>query len=151
MRVLNREITPFENGGDSVHKLQFTVINFTNGKYIPVCVEEVFVSEKKSYEGVKIKFNQNMNLVYSTKKIGYISFNFAFKSEELNKNQLFDSSDKIFKSFCTIENTVKYLEEPLLIYRYYYIPNYYIKMNGSEVENKLKSNFTSIGDVQDSN
>jgi hypothetical protein len=113
-------------------------------------VEDVFVSEKKSYEGAKLKINQNLNMIHSTKKIGSIFFHFAYRSEELNKTQLFEHSDSIFKSFCLIENTVKFDEEPLLIYRYNYHPNYYIKMNGSETENKIKSNFGSIIDVQDS-
>ena len=151
MKVLNKD-TPFDNNNDFItHKLQFTILNSTNGRFIPVCQEDIFISEKKIYEGMKIKFNQNLNMVHSSKKIGYIHFNFAYKNEDFNKNELFEQKEKIYKSFCDIENTTKFVEEPLLICRYYYIPNYYIKLNGSEAENKLKNNFSSIGDVQDSN
>ena len=150
MKVLNKETTPFDNSEYITHKLQFTVLNYTCNKYIPICVEEVFVSEKKSYEGVKIKFNQNLNLVHSTKKIGYINFNIAYKNEEFSINELSEQKEKIYNAFCSLENTVKFVEDPLLIYRYNYFPNYYIKMNGSEA-NKMKCNFSSICDVQDSN
>jgi hypothetical protein len=150
MKVLNKESTPFDNSEFNTHKLLFTVLNNTCNKYIPLCVEEVFVSEKKSYEGVKIKFNQNLNLIHSTKKIGYINFNIAYKSEEFSNNEYFEQKEKIYKDFCSLENTVKFVEDPLLIYKYNYFPNYYIKMNGSEAS-KMKTNFTSIGDVQDSN
>lgn len=149
MRVMNKE-TPFDLNEYTTHKLRFTIINYTNNRCIPVCVEDVFISEKKSYEGMKIKFNQNLNMVHSSKKIGYIHFNFAYRSEDLNKIEFENQKEKIFKSFCSLENTTKFIEEPLLIYRYYFVPNYYIKINGSEAENKFKCNFSSIGDVQDS-
>lgn len=150
MKVLNKE-TPFDSSECNTHKIRFTIVNFTNNRYIPVCVEDVFISEKKLYEGMKIKFNQNLNMVHSNKKIGYILFNFAYRSEEFNKNDLYDRRDKIFKYFYSLENTTKFVEEPLLIYRYHFVSNYYIKMNGSDSPNKLKSHFSSIGDVQDSN
>lgn len=148
MRVLNKE-TPFDNSEYNTHKLRFTIVNNTNNRLIPVCVEDVFISEKKLYEGMKIKFNQNLNMVYSSKKVGYILFNFAYRSEELNKNDLNEEKEKIFKYFSSLENTTKFVEEPLLIYRYHYVQNYYIKKNGSE-QNRFKNNFTSIGDIQDS-
>jgi hypothetical protein len=149
MKVLYKDSTPFDNSEYNTHKLTFTVLNYTCNKYIPLCVEEVFVSEKKSYEGVKIKFNLNLNLIQSTRKVGYINFNVAYKSEEFSKNEYFEQKEKIYKNFCSLENTVKFVEDPLLIYKYNYFPNYYIKMNGSEA-NKMKCNFSSIGDVQDS-
>lgn len=136
---------------NEIHKIQLNVSLLTNGKTIPLCQEEIFISDKKSYEGVKIKFNQNLTMMYSAKKVGYILFNFAYKTEEFTQNVLNDASSAIYKNFLETEKTIKFVEEPLLLYKYYGIPNYHIKSNGLESSKIELSNFTSIGDLEESN
>jgi hypothetical protein len=85
------EETPF--------KIAIRFFTYTNHKLLTICVDEIYLKYSKSKELTKYTMYQNVYMKHYNKKIGNNFFNFAFKVEEINSNDLELSCNRLLDMF----------------------------------------------------
>ena len=99
-----------DNDIETIHKISFQIYSYHNNKLLTISEDEMFVTQNYSDETSKYKNYINTNTKQYNKKIGNLSFNFGFKTEELYEKEIFQTKDKIFNYFSVKKNLNNKLE-----------------------------------------
>jgi hypothetical protein len=84
-----RIVKPLEYFGDeNPFKIAISFYTYTNHKLLTICVDEIYLKYSKGKELTKYTMYQNVYMKHYNKKIGNNFFNFAFKVDEINPNDL---------------------------------------------------------------
>lgn len=80
-------------------KISFNFYTFTNQKLLSIGSEDLFFTINPEYNMQKFYLYQNIHFKYVSKKIGNLSFNYCYKSDEIYPQDLLLEMKKNMKSF----------------------------------------------------